>query len=64
VREGEGRDGGENARVAAHDQQQREHKQQMIDATQNMFDSEPQVRPSHLAHAGWRLDDKRRSLGH
>ena len=49
---GESGDGREDSLAPAHDQQQREHEQQMIDAAEDVFDPEHEVRPGDFRCAG------------
>ena len=52
VRDGECGDRGDDALAAAHDQQQRQHEQQVIDAAEDVLDAEHEIRPGDLAGAG------------
>jgi hypothetical protein len=47
----ERRDGEEDSLAIANDQQQCQHEQQMVDTTENVFYTEHQIGPGHLARA-------------
>ena len=47
----EGRDRRQDAFAAAHDQQQGQHEQQVVDAAEDVLDAEHQVAPGHFAAA-------------
>ena len=61
VRDRERGDRGDDALAAAHDQQQCQHEQQVVDAAEDVFDAEDQIGPGDLAGAGRRGDGELRA---